>query len=72
MSNLEYRKSVIQINNDEYYWGQWVIGEDLRSGRGVFVNSKKEIYEGFWYNNYMHGRGRHICKYFSLFPTTLN
>ena len=39
-SELEYRKSVMQMNENEYYCGQWEIGTELRSGRGVHVNDK--------------------------------
>jgi hypothetical protein len=60
LSELEYRKSVMQMNDHEYYCGQWAIGTELRSGRGVYVNDKKELYEGFWYNNHQFGRGRQI------------
>ncbi|CAI2373264.1 unnamed protein product [Moneuplotes crassus] len=58
-ADLEYRKSVMQMNKNEYYCGQWAIGTDSRSGRGIYVNDK-ELYEGFWYNNIQHGKGRQI------------
>jgi hypothetical protein len=83
LSSLEYRKSIVLINGQEYYCGQWSIGTELcqniapqnpqtfqlRNGRGISVGTKlgdskssptKELYEGFWYNNFPHGMGRQI------------
>jgi hypothetical protein len=69
LSSLEYRKSIVLINNMEYYCGQWSIGSEVRNGRGISVGTKstdskdsgvKELYEGFWFNNFSHGMGRQI------------
>jgi len=62
MPNIEYIKGVVKISPHEYYCGEWLIGTNLKHGRGIYCYKNKNLYEGFWVNNRIHGKGRMISK----------
>jgi len=58
--NLEFRCEAKNLGPDGFYLGQWRSDTNTREGRGILVNAKKEIYEGFWFNGKQSGMGRFI------------
>ena len=60
LSNLEYRCEIKNLGSLGYYFGQFRKDTNTREGRGIYVNAKKELYEGFWFNGKQSGMGRFI------------
>lgn len=58
--NLEFRCEVKNLGSEGFYLGQWRKDTNTREGRGIMINSKKELYEGFWFNGKQAGMGRFI------------
>jgi len=56
-SKLEVRNPT-KLEDDSYYFGQWIQGTDERCGRGFQVTEEGELYEGFWSKNKKNGKGR--------------
>lgn len=55
----ETRKLAI-MENGAKYTGEWLVGTQIREGRGTQVWPDGSIYEGYWKNNQTQGLGRLI------------
>lgn len=62
LSNIEFRSGIAKIKNNEWYCGEWLAGTDIKKGRGIYCYRGKNIYEGYWVNNKINGKGRMINK----------
>jgi len=60
--NIEFRSGIAKISSKEWYWGEWLAGTDIKHGRGIYWYRDKNIYEGFWINGKINGKGRMISK----------
>lgn len=58
--NLEFRCEIKNLGPEGFYLGQWRKDTNTKEGRGIWINPKKEIYEGFWFNGKQSGMGRFI------------
>ena len=50
-SNIEFRNEVHINEDDEIYIGQFVVGTNIKEGRGIMLTADKDLYEGYWVNN---------------------
>lgn len=54
------KRDLTNIENETKYQGEWLIGTEIRDGRGFQIWPDGSLYEGFWRNNKANGRGRLI------------
>lgn len=54
------KRGLTNIDNDARYQGEWIVGSDVRDGRGFQIWPDGSLYEGYWRNNKANGRGRLI------------
>ena len=44
--------------NSNNYTGEWLKNSETRQGRGVLYNADGSKYDGYFYNNRYHGKGK--------------
>mmetsp|Transcript_39956 Transcript_39956/g.29462 ORF Transcript_39956/g.29462 Transcript_39956/m.29462 type:complete len:101 (+) Transcript_39956:290-592(+) len=54
------KRPLVLLENNAKYEGEWLVGTDIRDGRGVQIWSDGSRYEGYWKANRANGRGRLI------------
>ena len=59
-SNVEFRHEVHRNEDDEIYIGQFIVGTNIKQGRGAMLTADKDLYEGYWVNNQKCGKGRMV------------
>lgn len=57
--SLVLRPSTILADHTKYQ-GQWVVGSNVRTGRGQLCWPDGSVYEGYWKDNKANGKGRLI------------
>jgi hypothetical protein len=48
------------LPNCAKYEGQWIVGTQIRCGKGIQVWPDGSLYEGWWLDNKTNGKGRII------------
>ncbi len=51
---------MIKLENQARYDGQWLIGTEIRQGKGTYILPDGSMYEGYWRDNKQNGAGRLI------------
>ena len=50
------------LKSESVYLGEWLVGKNIREGRGIQVWPDGSLYEGYWQNNQANGTGRLLHK----------
>ena len=59
LGDREQRPMVV-LENGARYEGEWLLGSQVRQGRGIQVWPDGSMYEGYWQDNKANGKGRLI------------
>ena len=54
------KRPMMVLENSARYEGEWLIGTQIRQGRGIQVWPDGSMYEGYWMDNKANGKGRLI------------
>ena len=51
---------MVELENHARYEGEWIVGRDIRQGKGMQIWPDGSMYEGWWKDNKASGKGRLI------------
>jgi len=51
---------MVELENHARYDGDWILGRDIRQGKGRQIWPDGSMYEGWWKDNKANGKGRLI------------
>jgi hypothetical protein len=60
LNNRREERDMIQLENAARYQGEWILGTNIREGKGIQVWPDGSLYEGWWKDNKANGKGRLI------------
>ena len=60
LNNRREERQMMQLENAARYQGEWILGTNIREGKGIQVWPDGSLYEGWWKDNKANGKGRLI------------
>lgn len=52
------KRPKIKLDNGAIYEGEWLVGTEIKQGKGKFLWPDGSVYEGYWKDGKANGKGR--------------